>query len=109
MGEHNKRRYKSSISSDNPFYTGMMVPATLKEKPPIELTKETSTVFNNNQSAYLNQNEREYNNLRDDGNQTDRTSGYRNKNLNSLVSSQIIQPTTTSSINNNAEHNNRAQ
>ena len=42
MGEYNKRRYKSGISPENPFYTGLMVPATLKEKPPIELAQDTA-------------------------------------------------------------------
>ena len=40
MGEHNKRRYKSGISAENPFYTGRMVPANLREKPPIEIRDE---------------------------------------------------------------------
>ena len=82
MGEYNKRRYKSGISYENPFYTGLMVPASLQDKPPIELTHDTA--------VHRQPLEQEENSSRVQG-------GYRNKNLNSLVSSQIIQPTASQS------------
>lgn len=82
MGEHHKRRYKSGTSVDNPFYGGMMVPATLREKPPIEV-KPLHAWF------ALDQGEGSVQQGPDNSSQV--ASGYRNKNLNSLVSSQLLQ------------------
>jgi len=81
MGEHHKRKYKSGTSVDNPFYGGMMVPANLKERPPIEIRRDVNQNFNPNQPQQS----------QDDPMKS--TGGYRNKNLSNLASSQIVQPT----------------
>jgi hypothetical protein len=39
MAQGNRRRYKSSISSDNPFYKGVVLPPGLRTKAPIKLPK----------------------------------------------------------------------
>lgn len=76
MGEHHKRRYKSGISYDNPFYTGMMVPANLREKPPIQIRPPATG--RDQEGPIQEQPEMRV------------TGGYRNKNLNNLVSSQVF-------------------
>ena len=90
MGEHNKRRYKSGISAENPFYTGRMVPANLREKPPIEIRDELSQRGQDGQYQ-------EESSMRVTG-------GYRNKNLNNVVSSQLFDTQKPGDYTNRAQY-----
>lgn len=44
LSKHNRRRYKSGISYDNPFYRGVVLPPGITSKGPIKLPKHKKDV-----------------------------------------------------------------